>query len=421
MQVVCENQNNKTSFSFVLFMRVAMVGWEYPPFMSGGLGVHCENLSRNLVAEGAEVDFFLPENACRFDAGGVRLVPVRYAEAQARMGSGFVDPYRYVRREMSLVESKRDALKLLKKRNRRKVDAYNVRLAKKIRALHKKKHYDLVHVHGRFNISSGVLVQQLAGIPFVWTVHSTIFDEAAEQSPDSLQYAIEKVGADCADRVIAVSKRTKKQLVKRFGARARKVSVVYNGINYADFAVEKPRRKKRSRVLFHGRLTNQKGPRYFLLAARQYLKKYGCTARFTMSGKGHLTDYLKRLARDTHIASRVSFPGFIPQEKLAGFYASHDAFVLPSVSEPFGITVLEAMAAGTPAVISNTCGVGEIVHNCLRTDYWNAERIADQVHALLSDDGLYEELSWRGREEVRKWSWDRIARDTLKVYGAVSK
>jgi len=398
-----------------------MLGWEFPPFMSGGLGVHCENLSKKLVAEGVEVDFFMPQNSCRIEAGGVNLVPVYYSEEHASMNAATADPYYKLRQEMSFVASKKDFLRPLRGKATGKADRYNARVARRIAKRHARKPYDLVHVHGRFNLGAAVMAKHLTGLPFVWTVHSTAFDEAAEANVDEWQYNLERAGGREADRIIAVSRRTKSQLnSSRFGLKSGKISVIYNGIDAKRFAAERPAKARRSTVLFHGRLTSQKGPKYFLLAAHDYLSRFSRhRARFVMSGKGHLRDNLECFARELRINRRVSFPGFIPERRLPAVYSGSDVFVLPSVSEPFGITVLEAAAAGVPSVISKTCGVGEVLNSCLKVDYWDVSAISDKVHALLTDDGLYGRLSEKSRAAANRLSWDSIAAETAEVYAGV--
>ncbi|MFH0836398.1 MAG: glycosyltransferase family 4 protein [Candidatus Micrarchaeota archaeon] len=399
-------------------MRVAMLGWEFPPFMSGGLGVHCERLSKSLAQAGVDIDFFMPANGCKMSASSVNMVPVYYSKEHAGMNEKFLDPYRRLRQEMANVKDKNDLIKNAKTRNLKKVDAYNLRVAKKIAERHESKPYDLVHVHGRFNIGAAILAKHLCGVPSVWTVHSTIFDEAAEGKPDRLQYDVEKMGAADANKIIAVSKRTKRQVAKEFNTKKSKIEVVYNGIDYSDFNALRPRKAKRSKVLFHGRLTGQKGPKYFLMAARKLMQE-NPLASFIMSGKGHLRESLDFFARQLRIKRKVDFPGFIPQSKLAQLYADSDVFVLPSVSEPFGITVLEAMAAGTPVVMSKTCGAGEIVKNCVKVDYWDIDGMAEGMNKLLTDDAFHEEMSVKGREEAKQFSWDKVALDTLRVYSSV--
>lgn len=399
-------------------MRVAMLGWEFPPFMSGGLGVHCEHLSRNLAQAGVEIDFFMPANGCKMDSPAVSFVPVYYSAEHKHMNEKFLDPYHQLRRGMAWVKDRNDLIKNAKAKGIKRLDAYNLRAARKIAARHKKRKYDLVHVHGRYNVGAAVLAKHFCGLPFVWTVHSTILDEAADTQPDRAQYDIEKIGASGADKIIAVSKRTRKRLVTDFGARESKVEVVYNGIDCSDFTARRPAKKKRSKVLFHGRLTSQKGPKYFLMAAQKLLEREP-EASVVMSGRDYLHGNLEAFARQLKIKRKVEFPGFIPQRKIPALYAQSDVFVLPSVSEPFGITVLEAMAAGTPVIISKTCGVGEVVRNCIKVDYWDIDSMAEGIERLLTDDDIHERFSVNGREEAKALSWDRVALNTLRVYSSV--
>ncbi|MFH1780357.1 MAG: glycosyltransferase family 4 protein [Candidatus Micrarchaeota archaeon] len=399
-------------------MKIAMLGWEFPPFMSGGLGVHCERLSQSLAKAGVEIDFFMPANGCKISSPAVKLVPVHYSKEHLKMNEKFLDPYRTLRQEMNIAKDKKELIKNVKTKKLKKVDAYNLRVARKIAAKHKVKEYDLIHVHGRFNIGAAVLAKHFCGVPFIWTVHSTIFDEAVEGKPDNLQYYTEKIGITEADKIIAVSNRTKKQLIKEFGAKKSKVSVVYNGIDSENFNVARPIKKERKQALFHGRLTNQKGPKYFLMGARKLLQTNPLSS-FVMSGKGHLKENLESFARQLKIKQRVAFPGFISQKKLPQLYANSDVFVLPSISEPFGITVLEAMACGTPVVISKTCGVGEIISNCIKVDYWDIDGIADGMNKIINNPSYQEELSIKGKEEAQKLTWDKVALDTLNIYSTV--
>ncbi|PIO06413.1 hypothetical protein COT29_01210 [Candidatus Micrarchaeota archaeon CG08_land_8_20_14_0_20_59_11] len=401
----------------MLAVRIAMLGWEFPPFMSGGLGVHCEKLSHALAEQGLEIDFYLPKNGCRIPSNGVNIVPVYYSQQHERMDERNADPYYRLKNEMSLVSRPKELL-TKPSGSLKKIDRYNIRVAREIRQRNARKRYDLIHVHGRFNVAGALLAKHFTGVPVVWTVHSTAFDEAAEFEPDPLQLATEKLGARHSDRVIAVSRLTRSKIIGGLNAPPRKVSVVYNGINSADFSATR-RKHKNKKVLFHGRLTGQKGPKYFLLAAKKVMEKTD-GVEFVMSGKGNLGDNLKAFAKSLRIKSNVSFPGFVSKRALPSLYASSDVFVLPSVSEPFGITVLEAMAAGTPVVISKTCGVGEVIRNCLKADYWDADAIAENVCRVLDNERLAQKMSEKGRREIGRLSWDRVSSDTIKVYGKVA-
>jgi glycosyltransferase involved in cell wall biosynthesis len=228
-----------------------------------------------------------------------------------------------------------------------------------------------------------------------------------------------------ADVVITVSDRMRQQLVQRFGVPDEKIRVVPNAVDSRKFATPLPRGSRRfwwkKIVLYHGRLSVQKGPDYFLRAAKRVAEKHS-DVLFVVSGKGGMLPSLVDLAIDLGIQNRVLFLGYLPEAQLPKVYAASDVYVLPSVSEPFGITVLEAIASGKPVIISKTAGVGEFVNNVFRVDFWDVEKMAEQINSLLEDEELRESMAGGARKELdASISWRIVAEKTVEAYESVAR
>jgi glycosyltransferase involved in cell wall biosynthesis len=283
---------------------------------------------------------------------------------------------------------------------------------------HAEKSFDVIHCHDWLTVKAGIELKKRLGIPLVVTFHSTEFDRTANLWPFWWIVAAERDAVLNADLIIAVSERIKRELVEQYGANPFKVRVVYNAIDQSELKSEAKKEHlgvSGNVVLFHGRLSVQKGPEFFLKAAKKVLEK-NKGVRFVLSGKGDLLPRLVDLSIELGISDKVTFTGYLPQEQLADLYAVSDVFVLPAVSEPFGITVLEAMAAGVPCVISKTTGVGEIVNHCLRVDFWDVDELANKILGLLNYSELKELVKREAIREVKKFTWEDCASKTLWVY-----
>ncbi|MEW6329632.1 MAG: glycosyltransferase family 4 protein, partial [Candidatus Micrarchaeota archaeon] len=249
--------------------------------------------------------------------------------------------------------------------------------------------------------------------PLVSTVHSTEYDRAPY--PWEFILNIERIGLKAADRVITVSNRMRSQLVERFGADESKIRVIYNGVDATRFAQRMPGETRGKRVLFLGRLTDQKGPVQFLHAAKKVVEKEP-EVRFIMAGDGPMLSYLISLSIQLGLQNNVVFTGYLPEEQLRRAYSMCDVYVMPSISEPFGITALEAMASGTPIIVSKSSGVAEITNHCLKVDFWDIDEMANKMIALLRYEPLGSEMSRSGLAEVRNFTWERTAEQTIGVY-----
>jgi glycogen synthase len=383
-------------------MKVAMLGWEFPPFMAGGLGIHCLELTTGLARRGVQIDFYMPHMTSI--EGGLRVAEhhghLAIHEVEADPG---ISPYGARR---GYEEGFNEAVALY---NQRLVEAFSSRDA------------DLIHCHDWITVPAALELRRRTGLPLVLTMHSTEWDRSAGFAPQPWIEQIEAAGVRGADRTIAVSRYTKSLLVSNYGADPARVVPVHNGVDLAKFrGARPPRREGAGTVLFLSRLSRQKGPLFFLKAARKVLDRRP-DARFVVAGKGEMLGECIEYALAHGMGSSVRFTGFVPTNDLASFYAAHDVYVLPSVSEPFGISVLEAMASGLPTIVSKTCGVGEALGHVLRADFWDTDEVADQVLGLLSSPDLREELGRNGLREAHRFTWDASCDRTIAVYRSVAK
>jgi len=303
------------------------------------------------------------------------------------------------------------------------VAKYNLLAAKLVAINHAERGYDVIHFHDWLTAKAGLAAAKETSRPAVATIHSTEFDRTANLSPVDWILGTERAAVRESDAVITVSNMMRDQLVQRFSADPSKLFVVYNGVSPSLFNGGRARQPALGEkvVLFHGRLSIQKGPDFFLKAARRVLDVMP-GVQFVVSGKGGMLQQLVNEAIALGIIGNVTFTGFVADEELPALYASADVYVLPSVSEPFGISVLEAMAAGVPVIVSKTAGVGESLKHCLRADFWDVDEMAAKILAVLEYRPLGRMLSVHARQEANGFSWGKAASQTMQVYNhAVAK
>lgn len=385
-------------------MKVAMLGWEFPPFISGGLGIHCYELTRRLAEDGIEVDFYMPHMSSLQGKGRVAdhhgHLTIKEIEADPA-----IEPYGG--------ESRYDA------NFNAAVDLYNRRLV----AAFDSPDADVLHCHDWITVPAALELKKRTGLPLVFTVHSTEYDRSGGFWPQAWIEDIERRGVHGADRLIAVSRYTKDLIVRLYGADPEKVHPVHNGIDATRFPGGDGRdyAAERGTVLFLSRLTPQKCPLQFLQAAKRVLEVRPET-RFVVAGKGEMLPQCIDYTFRAGIEDNVRFTGFVPDDELPGFYSENELYVLPSFSEPFGISVLEAMATGLPTIVSRTSGVGEALQHVLKAEYWDTDEMADQIVALLSSPELRAEMGRNGAREAKRFTWATTSRRTIEVYqGLVSR
>lgn len=390
-----------------------MLGWEFPPFISGGLGVHCFELTRALAESGVHIDFFMPQMSHRITAlsSGIRIIPVPRSIVSQRVPG----PYGMVYVQTAARGTFTDAV--YGSDFFGAVYAYNQACVQRVMEEHARSPYDLIHAHDWITSTAALRVKTQSGVPLVATIHSTEQDRTAGLGANTWIEAQESALVRGADAVITVSKRSKALLVQAFGVSPDRVFAIYNGVDARRFSRSLPifRNPDEHIVLFHGRLSVQKGPLFFIRAAKRVIEHMP-NVRFVISGTGDLLPELVSEALQLGITDRITFAGYVPDEFLPALYASADVFVLPSVSEPFGITTLEAMSAGTPAIISRSTGVGEALHYCLSADFWDTEAFANKILGVLSYAPLHNLLREGSRQEASTFTWKLAAEQTIHVY-----
>lgn len=386
-----------------------MFGWEFPPYNSGGLGTACQGLAKALVEDGAEVTFVLPRRV-PVSMQGVRFVFADVPEGRAGVGAYLSEAQHGRMYGGSLIEQVR-------------------MYAFKAREIASREQFDVIHAHDWLSFGAGITAREVSGKPLVVHVHATEFDRTGGGMVNQDVYDIERDGMQMADAVVAVSQYTKDMLVGRYGVDPAKVMVVHNGIDEtsesgtrdtpgeADWTggLEGLKRKGEKIVLFLGRLTLQKGPDYFLRAAKRVIEKYPKVV-FIMAGSGDMENQVVREAAALGISHKVIFAGFVRGKELTTLYRSADLYVMPSVSEPFGIAPLESLVHGTPVIISKQSGVSEVVKHALTADFWDVDDMADKIVAVLKHPSLYHTLRANGRREVRFVTWKKAAEKISAVY-----
>lgn len=391
-----------------------MFGWEFPPHNSGGLGTACFGLTRALARSGAEVVFVLPKTV-GVSADFLKFVFAGVEKVKFKTLPGLLYPYVTSEKYAQIrsgVQSGLYGATLLDE-----VLLYGERAA----ALAAEEDFDIIHAHDWLAYPAGLAAKRVSGKPLVVHVHATEFDRTGGTGVNERVYEIEKQGLEQADKIITVSGWTKEIVKRHYGIPEHKIQVVHNGID--DDSQPPPRSLPLQKlkglgykiVLFVGRVTLQKGPDYFIELARRVLR-FEPKTYFVIAGSGDMEGQTIRQAAAAGIAERVIFAGFLRGAELTAAYRAADLYVLPSVSEPFGITPLESMQNGTPALISKQSGVSEVVKHALKVDFWDVEEMTNQVVTALRHPPLKSTLAGNGAEEVKKVTWLEAARKCLAVY-----
>ncbi len=409
-----------------------MLGWEFPPFISGGLGTHCYELTRALANRGVEIDFFMPKTSYDIHEHWLNIYQTDWVLLDPHELQLGLAPTTYGCYGSSPTQARFHAsgiAGLLQMPGQSKADdlgffeavaAYNHLARLLVQKKHAERHYDVVHVHDWLSAKAGIALRHSTGLPLVSTVHSTEYDRTADLWPFEWILEVEREMMQQSDQIITVSKRSAQLLLDKFGAAERNVSVIYNAIDSSKFpkykeAMQDASGKRTKVVLYHGRLSVQKGVEYFLRAAQKVLSR-DRNVKFLVSGKGDMLPRLVEMAFDLGISQNVMFLGYVSDDQLKRILCTSDVLVFPSISEPFGIVALESMASGTPTIVSKTSGVSERVKNCLTVDFWDTDEMASKILAVLSYRPLYEELRENSIAETESITWDEVARQTIGVY-----
>ncbi len=419
-------------------MKVFMLGWEFPPFISGGLGTACYGLTKAMGQLGIKVTFVLPKMVDSKYATHVNLLSsdsqmsvgtLKFGELKNvafRTINSPLQPYStpgvYQRRIEEKLRQKQDGIVGTDGAVFGGIDygsnmyAEVQRYAAVAAQLAGDGQFDIVHAHDWMTYPAGIAVSAMSGKPLIVHVHSTEFDRSGENI-NQMIYDIEREGLHTADKVIAVSYFTRNTIIGRYGISGEKVEVVHNGVerngnwSLAETGIDKDEKI----VLFLGRITMQKGPEYFLHAAKKVLEVMD-NVKFVMVGAGDLMHRAVEMAAELGIGHKVLFTGFLRGEDVRKIYKMADLYVMPSVSEPFGIAPLEALENDVPVIISKQSGVSEVLKHALKVDFWDVNEIANKVVAVLKHPPLEVMLRNYGGFEVRRLRWKDSARKCAKIY-----
>ncbi len=490
-------------------MRILMLGWEYPPHISGGLGTACEGLTTALAERGIEIDFLVPKLYGQEDAPHMHLLGAASGEPMSAIDESPLPAPAALRAALSVepalatdpiltaavetirrqtLEGLPGHVRMIRVPARLKpyLDQATYRELITTGALHESaideivttqimhpvpqpphgitrleharipggdlpfaepsqaeahygenlfaevaryaisatrrvagRKYDLVHAHDWMTFPAGIEIARRAGAPLLVHVHSLEYDRAGHGADRDI-VQVEHQGLEHADRVIAVSYYTRSLINRVHGTPLDKISVVHNGV-YARETVEAYTEQRSSKgpvVLFLGRVTFQKGPEYFVQAAARVLQHVP-DAVFVMAGSGDMLPRMKAMVDELGITESFRFPGFVRGAELERTFSTADVYVMPSVSEPFGIAPLEAMSYDRPVIVSKQSGVSEVLRNALKVDFWDVDKIASQIVALLELPELRRVIVERAREEIRHIHWDAAAEKLVPVYESV--
>ena len=430
-------------------MRVLMFGWEFPPHIAGGLGTACYGMTRGLARNDVEVIFVMPKASGDEDERFVKVVNA--SDVEARYCNSTIEGADDIMRKISFIhidsnmvpyispeewdtyreEYERTGNKFWEREGdswtqrytfsgkyganlMEEVARYAVVAAEVARQLDGQ--FDVIHAHDWLTYFAGIAAKRVSGKPLVVHMHATSFDRSSSDNIDTRVYEIERAGMAAADRVIAVSNLTRNIVIEKYNIPAEKVVTVHNAVRFAEKENELPERGVDDKIItFLGRITFQKGPDYFVEAAAKVLKRVP-NVRFVMAGSGDMMNHVIRRVARLGIADRFHFTGFLKGDDVHKMFQLSDVYIMPSVSEPFGISPLEAMRANVPSIISKQSGVAEVLDYAVKVDYWDVDAMADAIYGFVKYPALAKMFSEKGLEEVTGLKWNNAAAKIKAVY-----
>lgn len=430
-------------------MRVLMFGWEFPPHIAGGLGTACYGIVKGLSHCGVSTMFVMPSASGDEDQSAAQIinasdVPVQITDTMNV--DDFLDKVQFVHIGTNMVPylDPAEFHTLVEEDRRRQVRDFSVHYGHTYKfsgkygsnlmeevaryamvggtiAMTHKDEFDVIHAHDWLTYMAGIAAKRLSGKPLVVHVHATSFDRSSDNNIDTRVYDIEKRGMEAADKVITVSDLTRNIVITKYGIDPSKVVTVHNAVDFSGRSNVNVKRGVKDKVVtFLGRITFQKGPEYFIEAAAKVLKRCD-NVRFVMAGSGDMMNRSIRQVARLGISDRFHFTGFLRGKEVQEMFALSDVYVMPSVSEPFGISPLEAMRTGVPSVISKQSGAAEVLKYAFKVDFWDVDAMADEIYALLKYPALANFASKYGFDEVNTLKWNNAAVKIKNVYESVIK
>lgn len=417
-------------------MKVLMFGWEFPPHILGGLGTASYGLTKGLSCQkDMEITFCMPKPWGDEDQSFLRLigmnsVPVVWRDVDwdyvnARVGSymnpqDYFDLRNHIYADFSYMHT--NDLGCLEFSGKypgnlhEEINNYSIVAG----VVAREQEFDVIHSHDWLTYPAGIHAKQVSGKPLVVHVHATDFDRSRGNVNPTV-YSIEKNGMDHADHILCVSELTRQTVIRKYAQDPRKVSTVHNAVSPLSreiLDIVPKKNPKEKTVTFLGRITMQKGPEYFVEAAAMVLARTR-DVRFVMAGNGDMMNQMIRLAAERGIADRFHFPGFMKGKEVYEILKASDVYVMPSVSEPFGISPLEAMQVSVPTIISKQSGCAEILDKCIKIDYWDIHAMADAIYSICTYPTMYDFLRDEGKKEVDGIKWEEVGLKVRSFYEKV--
>ena len=420
-----------------------MFGWEFPPHIAGGLGTACEGIVKGLAYNGVETLFVMPSASGDEDQSATTIINA--SDVEVRNVSSTVDEFinkvKFMYVDSNLVpyvdpDEYFSAIEQMKKEGALETSVgfgqkfkfsgkYGANLMEEVAryaqvggtiAMQHKDEFDVIHAHDWLTYLAGIAAKELTGKPLVVHVHATSYDRGDEKHIDTRVLDIETRGMMAADRVVTVSDLTRNIVINKYKIDPSKVVTVHNAVDFSgreNLEVERGVKDKGVTVL--GRITFQKGPEYFIEAAAKVLKRTK-NVRFVMAGSGDMMNRAIRQVARLGISDRFHFTGFLRGQDVQKMFALSDVYIMPSVSEPFGISPLEAMRSNVPSIISFQSGAAEVLKYALKVDFWDVDAMADDIYALLQYPALARFATRQGFDEVNELKWNGATAKLKKVY-----
>ncbi|MAF35306.1 4-alpha-glucanotransferase [Candidatus Woesearchaeota archaeon] len=388
-------------------MKILMLGWEFPPYKTGGLGTACYGLTKGMSKEGVDITFVVP-----FDPGKGEFVNLKgMTKTKVERIPSLLTPYQ--------TSAGYDAC--MNDQGAQEVYGWNlfaeVERYSQLAAGFADDSFDIIHAHDWMTYKAGILAREITKKPLVVHIHATEYDRTGGHPNEEIAKR-ESEGMHAADLVIANSQRLKDEVIKHYGIDAAKIEVVHWGLDTDDKSIPQRAGWNQPTVLFLGRMTIQKGPEYFVHAAQKVLS-HNPNVQFVMVGSGDKLPDVINLAADLGISDKILFTGALRGEDVNRAFSMADLFVMPSVSEPFGLVALEAMHNGTPAIISKQSGVSEVMRHCMQADFWDVDKMANLIATSLQHTAVLDELKHNGKKEIKRFDLATPAKKVINAYGKV--
>jgi len=402
-------------------IKILMFGWEFPPHHSGGLGVACKGIVEGLLGQNLIVNFVLPLKTDLSGSHNFKIhFPKKDLQFTARVINSGITPYI----SSSFININGEV---------EKSSEYNSDIIAKVLAYEEeaekiadKVDHQVIHSHDWLSFGAGVRSKKRSGKPMVAHIHATEFDRSGSDNVNEFVFRKEKQGFEESDKIVAVSNYTKSVVVNKYGIDESKIEVVHNGIDQSEYNLPENKRKifkflhdlkedDKKIVLFLGRITIQKNPDGLLKVAERIISMDD-DVYFVFAGNGDMMDYLVHETARLRLTEKIIFPGFLNTEQKKELYSLADLFVMPSLSEPFGIVPLESIINGTPVLISKQSGVSEVLNHSLKCDFWDEDEMINMILSSLAHETLRNTMIDHSRIEVENLTWGRAAEKLKFIY-----